>query len=155
MAVHLTEKENYLRTLSGEIPEYVPNYRMMEWMLWPEPVSLPFGKGEFTDFFGVVCVTEFTANNASIPKPGEFILDDIRKWRDVIKRPPILNEIDWEKTAKKELDARDPSLLKMWGGNISLGYFQALMSYMGFTNGLIACIEEPGEVKELCISSLI
>jgi len=149
MAAHLTEKENYLRTINGETPEYVPTYRMVDWMLWPTAIRPAFGSGEFTDLFGVDFVTEYTANNGSIPKPGVFKLDDIRKWRDVVKRPPILDELDWEKMAKEDLDGRDPDLLKMWGGNITLGYFQALMNFMGFTNGLIACIEEPEEVKEL------
>jgi uroporphyrinogen-III decarboxylase len=40
-------------------------------------------------------------------------------------------------------------MLRMCVCNISFGYFQALMSFMGFTNGLIACMEEPEEVKEL------
>ena len=150
MAVHLSEKENYLRTISGETPEYVSQYRMMEWMCGPSGLN-QFGNGasSFTNFFGVEFVSEPTANNAALPKPGAFILDDIRKWRDVIKRPPILDEIDWEKMAKKDLDARDPDLLKVGGGGITFGYFQALMSYMGFTNGLIACLEEPEEVREL------
>ena len=149
MATHLTEKENYLRTINGEDPEYVPVHRMMEWGCWVSALTPPFGSGgTFKSFFGVEYVSEASANNAPIPKPGVFILDDIRKWRDVIKRPPIFDEIDWEKSAKKDLDGRDPDLLK-FGGNTTLGYFQALVSFMGFTNGLIACIEEPEEVKDL------
>jgi len=151
MAAHLTEKENFLRTISGEIPEYVPLYRMIEWMCWPSVLMPPFGSGGgFTNFFGVEFVSEATANNAPIPKPGVFILDDIRKWRDVIKRPAIFDEVDWEKVSKKDLDARDPLLPKIGGAGLcTFGYFQALVSFMGFNNGLIACFEEPEEVKEL------
>ena len=147
---HLSEKENFLRTINGEDPEYVPTYRMMEWMCGISALR-PFGGGEstFTNLFGVPFVSEYTANNAALPQPGAFILDDIRKWRDVIKRPAILDEIDYEATAKKDLENRDPALLKTGGGGITMGYFQALVSYMGFTNGLIACIEEPEEVKDL------
>jgi len=150
MTTHLSEKDNYLRTISGEIPEYVSTYRIVEWACWMSGLMPPFGAGGgFTTIFGVEHVSEASANNAPIPKPGVFILDDIRKWRDVIKRPPILDEIDWDKTAKMDLDARDPNLPIIGSGNVTLGYFQALMSFMGFTNGLIACIEEPEEVKEL------
>ena len=150
MAAHLSEKDNYLRTISGETPEYVSTYRMMEWACWVSALMPPFSEGKgFTTIFGVEHVIEGSANNAPIPKPGVFILDDIRKWRDVIKRPPVLDEIDWEKVAKKDLDARDPGMLKVGSGNITLGYFQALVSFMGFTNGLIACLEEPEEVKAL------
>ena len=150
MATHLTEKENYLRTINGDLPEYVPTFKMMEWSTGPSALWPDFSKpGGFTSMFGVEHVTEITANNAPIPKPGVFILDDIRKWRDVIKRPPILDEINWEEMSKKDLEKRDPNRLKMGSGNISLGYFQALVSFMGFTNGLIACLEEPEEVKAL------
>ena len=150
MRAHLSEKENFLRTLNGYIPEYVPNFRMTDGVVAPSALWPDFSRdGGFTTIFGVEHVTVLTANNAAIPKPGAYILDDIRKWRDVIKRPPILDEIDWEKMSKKDLDKRDPDRLRMGSGNISLGYFQALVGFMGFTNGLIACIEEPEEVKDL------
>jgi len=150
MAAHLSDKENYLRTLNGEIPEYVPNFRMAEGVVAPSALWPDFSRpGGFTTIFGVEHVTVVTANNAAIPKPGVFILDDIRKWRDVIKRPPIIDEIDWEAMSKKDLEKRNPIWLKMGSGNISLGYFQALVGFMGFTNGLIACLEEPEEVREL------
>ena len=151
MATHLSEQENFLRTLRGETPEYVSTFRMMEWMCGSSafrPANVN-ADGSYTNLFGVDFVSEVTANGGSLPKPGAFILDDIRKWRDVIKRPALLDEIDWEKMAKKDLEGRDPDLLKIGGGNITMGYFQALVSYMGFTNGLIACLEEPEEVKEL------
>ena len=149
MAAHLSEKENYLRTVNGGMPEYVPTYRMFEWMCATSALR-PFGVGDSNiNLFGVEFVNEPTANNGAIPKPGVFILDDIRKWRDVIKRPPVLDEIDWEKTAKKDLEGRDPDQLKICSGNFTFGYFQALMSYMGFNEGLVACLEEPEEVKEL------
>ena len=150
MINHLSEKENFLRTIGGEIPEYVSTYRMMDWLVIPSAFQPPIGAGGgFTNSFGVEFVSEATANNAALPKPNDFILDDIRKWRDVIKRPVILDEVDWEKLSKKDLDPRDPNILRIGVGNISFGYFQALISFMGFTNGLIACLEEPEEVKDL------
>ena len=149
MAAHLTEKENYMRTISGEIPEYVPTFRLMEWLFRPAALTPPPNSGDYTDLFGVEYVTEATAGNGALPRPGVFILDDIRNWRDVIKRPAILDEINWEKMAKKDMDERDPGLLRSGSGNLSRGFFQALVAFMGFTNGLIACIEEPDEVKEL------
>jgi len=148
MHEHLSEKENMLRALRGEIPEYVPHLRSMRWTL-PSGLNYAWGESEFKTLYGVTFVSEKTAGGGALPKPGDFILDDIRKWRDVIKRPPILDEIDWEKTAKMDLDKHDPNQLKVYSSSISFGYFQGLMSFMGFTNGLIACAEEPEEVKEL------
>ena len=150
MAVHLSEKENYLRAINGEIPEYVPrsiwipcSVRVSAFAREPEP-----GQSEFRDsFFGIPMVME--PNSGAIPKPNEYVLEDIRKWRDVIKRPKIMDEINWEKMAKKDLDGRDPALLKFGAGNIGNGYFMMLTYLMGFNNALMACLEEPEEVKAL------
>ena len=150
MATHLSEKENYLRVMNGEIPEYVPTSLWMTCGVRPSGFfSMPApGATEFKDsFFGIPMVME--PNSGPIPKPDEYILEDICKWRDVIKRPKIIDEIDWEKMAKKDLDDRDPALLKVGGGSVGNGYFMMLTYMMGFTNALIACMEEPEEVKAL------
>ena len=150
MAAHLTEKENYLRVMNGEIPEYVPKSLWMACGVRPSAFGrMPDpGVTEFKDaFFGVPMVVE--PNSGPIPKPNEFILDDIRRWRDVIKRPKIMDEVDWEAMSKKDLDGRDPALLKVGGGSVGNGYFMMLTYFMGFTNALIACLEEPDEVKDL------
>jgi uroporphyrinogen-III decarboxylase len=89
------------------------------------------------------------SKSGPIPEPGKFILDDIRKWRDIIKRPAILDEIDWPSQAKKDLDNRDPELPRTGWVGMGNGYFMNLTYFMGFTNALIACLEEPEEVKDL------
>ena len=144
----LKEHENYMLMLSGEIPEYVP--RSGQWSVsFPGISPPPGGTEDFIDPFGVPYVVSAHANNGALPKPDHFILDDIRRWRDVIKRPKFLDEYDYEKMAKKVLDERDPELPRIGGGSIGNGYFQMLVAFMGFNNGLIACYEEPEEVKDL------
>jgi len=149
MSRHLSEKENFLRVLRGETPEYVPIFKLSDWWFQPPAISDVKTETGYINLYGVEFVSHKSANGGALPKPGHILFDDIRKWRDVIKRPPILDEIDWERMAKKDLDNWDPDRLRMCCPNISFGYFQALMSFMGFTNGLIACFEEPEEVKEL------
>ena len=150
MATHLSERDNYLRVLNGEIPEYVPRSLWMTCSVRPSAFAHAPDPNvrEFKDaFFGIPMIME--PNSGPIPKPNDFLLEDIRKWRDVIKRPKIMDEVDWEAMAKKDLDNRDPSLLKVGGGSVGNGYFMMLTYFMGFNNALIACIEEPEEVKEL------
>ena len=147
---HLTEKENYLRVMNGEIPEYVPRSLWMQCSIRASGFnSMPApGVREFRDvFFGIPMIME--PNSGAIPKPNDYVIDDIRKWRDVIKRPKIMDEINWEAMAKKDLDGRDPALLKVGAGSVGNGFFMMLTYFMGFNNALIACIEEPDEVKEL------
>ena len=150
MEPKLTQKENYLRLMNAEIPEYVPRSLWMQCSIgasgffrMPEPGAEVF----YDTFFGVPMV--FEPNSGPIPKPDEFILEDIRQWRDIIKRPAIIDEVDWESMSKKDLEARDPELLKIGGGSVGNGYFMQLTYFMGFNNALCAIIEEPDEVKAL------
>jgi len=100
----LTEKENYLMLLRGEQPEWVPVYTfgappgsktaVPNQMVEP-PILCEFRmKGGGRDVWGVEFVPTRETGNALIPKPGDFILKDIRQWRDVIKAPDI-SGIDW------------------------------------------------------------
>ena len=160
------EAEQYLAVLNGEVPKWVPRMGM-----GPDPFStkpansrglfstvIPMGQrrddGKFTDMWGVTYVPTVETGGMSLPEPGNFILDDIRKWRDVIKAPD-LSDVDWEAQCKKDLEA---GAMFGGGGDISeyvvsfgthVGYFQHLMNFMGFNNGLVAMYEEPDEVLEL------
>jgi hypothetical protein len=116
----------------------------------------PDGKGGLVDMFGVPYTPTPETGGMFLPTPDVFILDDIRHWRDVIKLPSLEN-IDWEGLAKKSLEELD-GRLKTQGisrGDVAtmlgthIGYFQMLCNFMGFTEGLMALIEEPDEVHEL------
>jgi hypothetical protein len=144
--------------LRGEMPEYVPammdaggGMRMQaKYREALSPMTGPWVPGEVKyDLFGVPYVSEWNANNGALPQPGVFILEDVTKWRDVIKRPAVFDEIDWEYCASVDLADRDPNILYSGGPSIGNGYFQMLVAFMGFDNGLIACFEEPEEVKAL------
>lgn len=161
----ITEKENYLRTLRGEEPEWVPIYsfgpipmvekhgrKAANCMVEPIILSDFRMKGGGKDIWGVNYVPTYETGNALLPEPNNFILDDITKWRDVIKAPS-LEGIDWEAMAKKGLDGfyklgatREDCAFSL---NLHVGYFENLMAFMGFTEGLIAMHEEPEEVYAL------
>jgi len=104
------------------------------------------------DIWGVTYIANKEAGFAGLPEPGNFILDDITRWRDVIKAPDI-SDIDWEQMAKKDLENlakrgvdRNQTALAF---NMHVGYFQTLMAFMGFVEGLCAIQEEPEEVMAL------
>ena len=157
---HLTPKENLLRLFSGEIPEWVPSYSYYG----PLPgvdedppnmglfSSVMMPEGGFAsgmNIWGVPMKSVPQVGGFSLPEPGAFILDDITKWRDVIKAPDLSN-VDWEAVAKKDLEnlpySRDNVALYQFAGG---GYFQDLMGFMGFNEGLTAMNTEPEIVKEL------
>jgi len=155
----LTEKENYMRLLRGEQPEWVPRYTYA-----PNPEGTPvaactvgpgflhrhfYEPGISKDIWGVTHVPVPEAGGTKMPEPNNFILTDIRKWRDVI-RAPDLTGINWEAMAKKDIDElavnREDTALVL---SIMAEPFLKLVSFMGFSEGLCAMYEEPGEVAAL------
>ena len=155
----LTEKENYLMALNGQQPEWVPMFgfgpvpgaaRPPATQMHEPPILVPHRlAGGGLDIWGVNYVPTYETGNALVPEPNNFILRDIRKWRDVIKAPS-LQGIDWEDMVKKNLEQtkidRTQTALAL---NLHFGYFEHLMSFMGFNEGLLAMHEEPEEVMEL------
>ena len=155
----LTEKENLLMLLRGECPEWVPTYSFVQMdpdyppaihMLTPEFINYHRKNGVGgVDIWGVTYVASEEAAGATLPEPNNFILDDITKWRDIIKAPDF-SGFDWEKLSLDHIKTsgidRTQTALSF---DVHFGYFQHLMSFLGFTDGLCAIFEEPDEVKEL------
>ena len=155
----LTEKENYLRVLRGEVPEWIPTYTFGKMpgatkepanvIVEPSILCTHRDAGGGLDHWGVEYVSSKEAMGAIMPKTWDFILEDVTKWRDVIKAPS-LEGIDWEDMAKKSVEKtgvnRNESALAF---NLHFGYFQNLMAFMGFEEGLMALYEEPEECKAL------
>jgi hypothetical protein len=155
----MTEKENFMTVIKGGTPKWVPRFNLGPAMYATKPaavasVSPSFMNGRRNpaggeDIFGVPYAPSTEMAGTTLPKPGVFILDDIRKWRDVIKTPDI-SGLDWEAMAKKDLenmkvDFNETAVIL----GTHVGYFQHLMNFMGFTEGLATMFEEPEEVKAL------
>jgi hypothetical protein len=154
----LTAKENFMQCLRGEVPEWVPIFTMgapiegipvADALVEPLLVSEHRARGGGRDIWGVNWVATESTGNAVMPDTSEYILKDIRKWRDVVKAPD-LSGIDWEAMCRKDFEDRgiDPSKTAVAVGPGS-GYFQQLMAFMGFEEGLCAFYDEPDEVKAL------
>jgi len=157
----------------GIMPDYVPRWRMgsaepdspavmagpMQFMMAPvaegeDPPRMGGmgGPGEWKDMWGVPYVSNAETGFAGLPKPGNFILEDVTKWDKVVKWPRDIKkevaEADWIALADegtKNVDRSQQGIISM----TMLMPFQELMGLMGFTEGLCAIIEEPESVKEL------
>ena len=157
----LGQKENLLRMLDGQMPEYVPiNSHFVNNgppLLAGAMMFNPSILGDFRgpkggyDPWGVHYTTESSAGVvASIPEPNNFILKDVTRWEEVIKVPEHFKNWDWERAAKADL-AKIP-----WDPEQSLfvgkgwdDFFQQFIGMMGFTEGLCALHEEPEAVHAL------
>ena len=144
----MTPKENYLMMLRGEIPEYVPSFVEMYSAGFEEELLTPARapNGPIVTSLGVTYVGTAEDNYGAMPKPGEVVLDDITKWRDVIKLPDVSHR-DWEGYYKKMTENidREQLAVRIGGGD----YFLTLVSLMGFENALLSMYEEPEEVIAL------
>jgi hypothetical protein len=159
----LTKKENYLMTLRGEQPEYIPHFTFggmpgdteppTNWVMEPPLLSphRPFPVAADKDMWGVPYEGTSSASGATLPAPNHFILplEGLTHWQDYIKAPDF-SDVDWEREVKKHFELfgvdRTQSAVSL---ALHFGYFQTLMSFLGFENGLIALYEYPDEVHEL------
>ncbi|SHI12901.1 Uroporphyrinogen decarboxylase (URO-D) [Sporobacter termitidis DSM 10068] len=153
----ITEKENFMMFIHGEQPLWVPRYGMAadKYSKYPPavlPVTASFLNARRTpeggfDTWGVPHIATAETGGAALPVPNNFLITDITKWRDIV-RAPDMSRIDWASMAKKDLadiDRENTAVV----GTLHVGYFQQLMAFMGFSEGLCAMFEEPDEVKAL------
>ena len=146
----LSKKENFLRLARKQETDSIPLYSLYWGLMSPSIYNEGMGPDRVgTDYFGVEWYKGDNPTGASLPKPGSFVLHDITKWRDVIKVPDFTSNVDWDVMAKEFLDGWNPE--NPLGGMLgpTVGFFQSLMAFMGFDEGLMACYEEPEEVKAL------
>ncbi|MDR0446367.1 MAG: hypothetical protein LBH17_04955 [Oscillospiraceae bacterium] len=144
----LTPKENYLRMLRHEPYEYVPS--MMEpymtgvtdELLTPQMAP----DGPIVTGLGVTYVGSPDNGFGAMPQPGNVLLDDISKWRDVVRLPDLSrrDKAAYYKERSKHVD-RTQTAVVTDGGD----YFLTLVSLMGFEGALLAMHEDPEEVIAL------
>ena len=145
----MTPKENYMRMLRGEIPDYIPSMyedragRFNEELLTPQAAP----NGPIVTSLGVTYVGNAENNFGAMPAPGKNQLgEDIRHWRDII-HVRDLSDFDWEGYYKKKMEGidRTTKYVSVGGGD----YFLTLVSFMGFENLLLNMYEEPDIIKEM------
>ena len=103
----LTPKQNLMRMFDGELPEYLPMYDFWGWGCGlPMQTGKKSADGYPIDEFGIEYTTTSASMGGMMPVPGRVLLEDITKWRDVIKTPDI-SDWDWEKLAKDALKDKD------------------------------------------------
>ena len=143
----LTPKENALRMIYNEDPEYIPitleTHRLVGLEFSPA-LDQPLAPGDSRDGFGILWhVDAFGA----IPDNSSFLFEDIEDWEKYVKLPD-LDAIDFKAGAERELATvdRDRSLLVF---PHFCGIWERFVAFMGFENALIALIEEPEACHDL------
>ncbi len=140
-------RENFLKALRHEPTDYTPAGFVdnVSCGLLFEPERGPLGGGY--DGFGVRWVAPHSALGGALPAPGEFLLDDVTKWKEKVQIPD-LKSVDWEGMARIELANvdREASVVEVINTNC---VFERLAALMGFEEALVAMFEEPDAVNDL------
>jgi hypothetical protein len=157
----ITPKDNFLKLAGGGHPEYVPYYTFSGNEPIPETSSIaaspglfvtnpPNEDGSMTNIWGVTNYPNQDTAGSSMPEPDVFILEDITKWRDVIKKPVYKDDLDFEAMYKADMERigidRNETALRT---SLGFGPWMSLVSFMGFEGALLAMAEEPEYCKEL------
>ncbi|MCL2632129.1 MAG: hypothetical protein FWD45_03460 [Coriobacteriia bacterium] len=157
----ISPKDNFLKLAGGGMPEYVPYFTYMGTEEIPEiPTKVaraelvvpnpPNPDGSNTSMWGVTTYPNEDTAGSSMPEPDVWILDDITKWGDIIRKPVFKEGMDFEAMAKESFERanldRNESALRT---GIFFGPWMSLVGFMGFEGAMIAMVEEPETVKEL------
>ncbi len=145
----LTPKENYIRVLTHQVPEWIPNARQDEVnYIPPEIAERAPGDGSIEqalggtgfDWFGVHWVFQPHVRAATVSHEYPPILTDIKKWKEQVKFPD-LEAIDWAAAAERDKDVFVPEKL----ANITLlnGPFERMHALMGMSEACMALLIEP------------
>lgn len=146
----MTERENVLRLFRGEMPEWLPESGtclLCAGKLLMD-IERPHNK-EGYDWFGVHWL-EQQAMGGVVTHPDvthPYVLEDVTKWKEVIKFPD-LEQIDWD-AYKADLEKDFANLNgRMPFFMMEHGIWERLTLLMGFENALVALLVEPEACRE-------
>lgn len=150
----MTTKENYLAALRHESHDWVPCHLTDTAPVGFAALNGPWfekgPQGGGYDGFGTRWIAPASGGGAAIPVTGEYILDDITKWKEKVKFPD-LDEFDFAADAQRFLGDvdRNEKVVDFGSGN---GPFERLAALMGFENALFSMAVEPEATKDLLIA---
>jgi len=140
----MTGKENYLKAIYRDNPEWVPYNGEAVKTIMPPVCERPKTPGE--DAFGCLWAINEHAKGGTYPAERDFVITDITDWRNQVKFPDV-SLYDWSdaRKAAKEID-RDRYLV---GAFIEMGIFERSYLLMGMEEALMAYYTDEEEMEAL------
>jgi hypothetical protein len=140
----LNPKENLLRAIRRDNPEWVPDGLEATVTIASSVVERPALAG--LDDFGVHWSYEAGAEGGTYPTPGGHTIEHIRRWRDQIQIPDVA-ALDWgDVQAQAQAVDRDTSLVM---GFVEMGLFERSYLLLGMEASLMAYVTEPQEMANM------
>ena len=148
----LSPKENLLRVIHHDHPEWVPNGMESVVMLRPPVVERPRAAGY--DSFGVRWEHNDTAEGGTYPALGGHTIVDLARWRDQVDVPDV-DTLDWndiylgwdgyQRVQWADID-RDSQLVC---GILEFGLFERSYLLLGMEQALVAYLANPDAMEAL------
>lgn len=135
----IAHRENMKLFLDRKTPIWMPDLYSESVFVLPDFINEKPNGHDGDDWFGVHWIWDNQAC-AAVEAPGRAILDDITRWKAVIKFPD-LNAFDWKKDAENYKPNRIDGRMTIHRG--AAGPFERLHAVMGFENALLSLITEP------------
>ena len=141
----LSPKENALRMIYHENPEYIPmTFETFAVIGMPLSGALDAPLQSGYDPFGIYWHVD---SLGGIPDNSKFLFEDIADWEKYVKIPDV-SDIDFKGWAERELSGinRDEKLVTYYH---STGIWERAASFMGFENTMINMVEDPDSFDSL------
>ncbi len=140
----LTPKENLLRVIRHDQPEWVPT--AVEGLAWIGPPVVERCRAAGRDAFGVHWSYEARAEGGTFPTSGGHTITDLARWKEQITIPDI-DAMAWDTIATyaDQID-RDQHLLC---GFIELGLFERSYLLLGMSEALMGYVADPELMYDL------
>ncbi len=141
----MTIKENYLRAIYRNNPEWVPYGNEAIKSVFNPICERPAEAG--TDVFGCHWAFEEEAEGGTYPLEENLVITDISNWREQVQFPDV-SAFDWSNTKKQAAEIDKEQFLV--GGYVEMGLFERSYLLLGMEEALIAYCTEPEEMSKLC-----
>lgn len=143
----MTPRDNFLRFLSGETygwvpsnmdmlqfrPAFIPDHAARGFVVQQRPYEGPLGG---KDLLGVEWLYQAAVGGSMETAP---LFEDIEDWEEKVVFPE-LEAMDWEACARENADYLKSD--KLIATTLYTGYFERLISFVGFENAAMALIDE-------------
>ena len=140
----LTLKQNLLRVIHHDRPQWVPNGMESVVLVHPPVVERPALAAY--DAFGVRWSYEKGAEGGTFPAHGGHTITDLRHWREQITIPDV-DALNWDAVAERVADIdREECLVS---GFVEMGLFERSYLLLGMDEALMASVTEPDLMAEL------
>jgi len=143
-ATSMTIKENYLKAIFHQNPEWVPSVDEAVRTVMPPVCERPSLPGK--DIFGCEWLLEADAQGGTYPANRNFVITDLSNWREQITVPDLA-ACDW--SAAREKAAKIDREQYLVGGFIEMGIFERLYLLLGMEEALMAFYTDEEEMYEL------